>query len=666
MIRRDAPRLFLYCVLTVLTASLPASTIAEDRLNCRPGEYVFTVSSVNNLKQKTIQEVSDSSDAPIAISDESHRAILIRSLEKSAFMQGKAISSSERHGELCARVRNGIRTNKRRRAQHETHAIIRNISCSCNATVSAVAAPNDPLYPQQWGLNQANNIDIDAPEAWAQTPVMRKAYVAVIDTGVDYNHPDLAPNMWRNPGEIADNGIDDDANGYVDDVYGLNAITGAGSAMDDNGHGTHCAGVIGAAANNSLGITGINATGNIGIIGAKFLGSNGSGSYFHAIRAIDYLIALSQKYGFELVATSNSWGGAGTTYGPLGDAINRQQTAGILFIAAAGNSATNIDVSPFGPAEFGADIVVSVAAVDSSGALASFSNYGATKVDVGAPGVRIASTYPNNRYVNLDGTSMATPFVSGAVAFIWSAFPGITWSQIKTILMTTGKPLSGLSGKTVTGRMINLNDMVNSARSLPLTPPTPSPTPTNTVTPRPTATFTPSPTPTMTPTLVPGYWNVSGTVLGNGAPVANAVVRLTSITGTVTRMTDSAGRYVFNSIYTSPSITVAVEASGFSYTPQTGALGANRVFDFSASAQTFMLSGRIVNAAGTPIAGLAVSAGALGTSYSDSSGYVRFSGLYGTQYSLSATGNSNWAINLPTKQGTLWGNTERVWVASPP
>ncbi len=296
--------------------------------------------------------------------------------------------------------------------------------------VQIAATPNDPRYSSQWGLHNVGqtggltDADIDAPEAWNTTTGSRTIIVGVIDTGIDYNHPDLAANIWRNTREIAGNGIDDDGNGYRDDVRGWDFANNDADPFDDNAHGTHVAGIIGAVGNNSVGIAGV--AWNVQLMPLKFLTANGSGATSNAVSAINYAVANGAKI------LNNSWGGGGFN-SALNDAVSRARAAGVIFVAAAGNEANNNDVNPSYPANINYDNVISVAATDSSDRLASFSNFGATSVDIAAPGVGILSTTPNNTYSSFSGTSMATPFVAGAAALVWSANPTLTYSQSSAV-----------------------------------------------------------------------------------------------------------------------------------------------------------------------------------------------------------------------------------------
>ncbi len=285
--------------------------------------------------------------------------------------------------------------------------------------------------------------------------------VGVIDQGIDYTHPDLAANIWTNPGEIAGNGVDDDDNGYIDDVHGWNAISGNGNIYDPayDTHGTHVAGTIGASGANGFGVSGINW--NVSIISGKFLGPDGSGSTADAIEAIDYMTDLKVD-GVNIVALNNSWGG-GSYDALLLQAIKRAADAGILCVAAAGNGsvsgrAINTDRTPFYPACYNTltagasyDSVISVTAIDRAGAKASWANYGRTTVDLGAPGVDIYSTLPGGSYGSYNGTSMATPHVTGAIALYASAYPNATAAAIRQALLGSVTPTTSLASITATG-----------------------------------------------------------------------------------------------------------------------------------------------------------------------------------------------------------------------
>lgn len=343
--------------------------------------------------------------------------------------------------------------------------------------VTVDAVPNDPGVSGMWnysnpgGTSAKADADIDAPEAWNIAHGTSQTIVAVLDSGVDYTHPDLAANMWRNPGEIAGNGKDDDRNGFVDDVYGADFASNDGDPKDELGHGTHVAGTIGAVGNNGVGIAGV--AWSTRIMALKFMDSQGNGYTSDAVRALDYAIAHGAK------VVNASWGG-GNYNAAMESAIARARAAGVIFVASAGNNGANNDNSPYYPASYitKSDNVVTVAATDRSDNLASFSNFGAKTVTLTAPGVSINSTRPGNRYVELSGTSMAAPQVAGALAVLWDQHPTWTYQQILAQLRSSVDVLPSLTGKTQTGGRLNLAKLVGAPDSTP-TPTSPStPTPT--------------------------------------------------------------------------------------------------------------------------------------------------------------------------------------------
>ncbi len=333
-----------------------------------------------------------------------------------------------------------------------------------NFIVQISQTPNDPSFSSLYGLNNTgqtggtSDADIDAPEAWNVQTGDPNFVIAVIDTGVDYTHPDLAANMWTNPGEIAGNGMDDDGNGYIDDIHGWDFANDDNDPMDDHYHGTHCAGTIAGVGNNGIGVSGV--VWRAKIMALKFLSSSGSGYISDAISCLNYATQMGAKI------SSNSWGGGGFSQA-MYDAMVVNRNAGALFIAAAGNSAADADVSPMYPAAYDVANVISVAATDANDQLASFSNYGATTVDLGAPGVNIYSTKPGNQYGSLSGTSMACPHVSGAAALMWSQLPNSTYTQIRDRILSTVDPASALSGKTVTGGRLNIYNFMDNDSTAP-------------------------------------------------------------------------------------------------------------------------------------------------------------------------------------------------------
>lgn len=328
------------------------------------------------------------------------------------------------------------------------------------------ATPSDTYFTNGslWGMygagtTPANQYGSNAAAAWAAGNTgSASVYIGVIDEGIQFDHPDLNGQVWTNPYDAAD-GRDNDGNGYIDDVHGYDFANndatiydgGKRGSLDD--HGTHVAGTIGAKANNGLGVVGVNW--NVTLISGKFLGRSG-GSTAGAIKAVDYFTDLKTRHKLNIVATSNSWGGGGYSQA-LYDAVSRANTAGILFVAAAGNSGTNNDTTASYPSNYDLPNVIAVAAIDKAGNLASFSQYGATTVDIGAPGVGIFSTTAFNTYESYNGTSMATPHVSGAAALYASTHPGASAATIKNAILSSAVPTTSLSGKTVTGGRLDAN-----------------------------------------------------------------------------------------------------------------------------------------------------------------------------------------------------------------
>ncbi|HVE46940.1 MAG TPA: S8 family peptidase [Acidimicrobiales bacterium] len=338
------------------------------------------------------------------------------------------------------------------------------------------ATSTDTYYTNSslWGMygdatSPANQYGSQAGEAWAKGSTgSAGVYVGVIDEGIQYNHPDLAGQVG-NPGETAD-GVDNDGNGFVDDIHGWdfdgnnNTVYDGGTKGNLDDHGTHVSGTIGAKANNGAGVVGVNW--NVKMISGKFLGRRG-GTLANAVKAVDYFTDLKTRHGLNLVATNNSWGGGGYSTALL-DAITRGAKQNILFIAAAGNGGSDgvgddNDVTASYPSNYdtttgaGYDAVVAVAAITSSGARASFSNYGSTKVDLGAPGSGVWSTTAYNGYSSYNGTSMATPHVTGGAALYASTHAGAPASQIKSAILSSATPTASLSGKTVTGGRLNVS-----------------------------------------------------------------------------------------------------------------------------------------------------------------------------------------------------------------
>jgi subtilisin family serine protease len=356
-----------------------------------------------------------------------------------------------------------------------------------NWILTPQAVSNDPLYLDGWlwGMygddpssiigptGTTNPYGTQAEKAWAAGFIGSKdIYVGVIDAGIQYDHQDLESNIWTNPGEIPGNGIDDDGDGYVDDVHGWNAANNTGFISSD-AHATHVAGTIGAVGGNGIGVVGVNW--NVTMISGQIFGTNG-GTSLEAVKAVDYMTTLKTRKGLNIVALNNSWYSS-FSQAQL-DAFGRAARAGILSVIAAANNTNNIDISPSYPATFdttaaaGYDAIISVAAITRDGQLATYSNYGRTNVDLGAPGgqylsaehipeLEIISTVPPNDYGPMRGTSMAAPHVTGAVALYASVHPGSTPEQTRYDLLSAGiRPIAALQGITVTGGTLDIGTLM--------------------------------------------------------------------------------------------------------------------------------------------------------------------------------------------------------------
>jgi thermitase len=340
-----------------------------------------------------------------------------------------------------------------------------------NYVLRTMLTPNDTRFGEMWGLHNIGqsggtpDADIDAPEAWNQTTGSSDVIVAVIDSGVDYNHPDLSANMFRNTADCNNNGIDDDSNGYVDDCFGIDTRNNDSNPMDDNNHGTHVAGTIGAVGNNNRGVVGINW--NVQIMACKFVNSSGSGTTEDAIDCLEYVKIMKDR-GHNIIATNNSWGG-GDFSQALIDAIDAQRQSDILFITAAGNGdffgfPLNNDQTPFYPCNHYLPNVICVAATTRTDSRSSFSNYGRRTVHIGAPGSDILSTIRNNRYGISSGTSMATPHVTGVAALLKAADPNLDWRALKNLILAGGDNVGSLVN-TITQKRLNANGALSCSNS---------------------------------------------------------------------------------------------------------------------------------------------------------------------------------------------------------
>lgn len=353
-----------------------------------------------------------------------------------------------------------------------------------NIRISIAAVPNDPSFAGLWGMNNTKagilsvpDVDINAPEAWDIFQGSAETVVAVVDTGIDPTTPDLKQNMWINSGEIAGNNIDDDQNGYVDDIYGCDFVSFKADSGKSCGpkpfrghhHGTHVAGTIGARGDNGAGVAGVNW--RVSLMSLAFLDEKGEGTLDDALEAVEYAVMMKKQYrqgkgGANIRVVNASFGHDGAAEQSEIDAIKALGEVDILFVAAAGNGgpdglADNNDVKPSYPASYDLDNIISVAAVDQRGKLAYFSNYGAQSVDIAAPGVSIQSTVFNGAYESQSGTSMAAPHVAGVAALVFGHRPKLSAWEVKEILMASAKDgaslstLQGLRGKVQSGGLID-------------------------------------------------------------------------------------------------------------------------------------------------------------------------------------------------------------------
>jgi subtilisin family serine protease len=327
-----------------------------------------------------------------------------------------------------------------------------------NFALEKTAVPNDPSFSSQWALNNTGasggvaDADIDAPEAWNLATGSSGVVVGVIDSGVMYNHPDLASNMWVNPGEIPGDGLDNDANGYIDDIYGYDFANNDSDPMDDDGHGTAVSGIIAAATNNNVGVAGINWGGKI--MALKYARSGFVASTADVIEAVNYATMMRRDYGVNIRATNNSYGIFGYSQA-LADAIQAGGDSGILFVSSAGNSNTNNDFGPQYPANYPLNAILSVAATTRQDLKASFSSFGPTTVQLGAPGLDVLTTRLGGGYSGFSGTSAASPVVAGVAALLWDYAPYATLPEIRQAILDGTDPIPALAGITVTGGRVN-------------------------------------------------------------------------------------------------------------------------------------------------------------------------------------------------------------------
>jgi hypothetical protein len=342
-----------------------------------------------------------------------------------------------------------------------------------NFIVHVITVPNDPSFGSLWGLQNTGQTvqgiagmpgaDISAVSAWSISTGSKANVVGVVDTGIDYNHPDLTANVWSAPNSFTVN-IGGMAITCPAGSHGFNAITNTCDPFDDNQHGTHVSGTIGATGNNSLGVVGVNWIASI--MGSKFLDSSGFGAISNAINAIEFTIQAKSIFGTaaNVRVLSNSWGCVNCFSQALLDEINRASTNDILFVAAAGNNSSNNDTTPFYPASYTAPNIISVAATDNTDAKAQFSNFGSSSVHLGAPGVNVLSTLPGGSYGFLSGTSMATPHVSGAAALVLSKC-SLNTGSLKANILNNVDLIPAMAGVTITGGRLDVNKAISACSS---------------------------------------------------------------------------------------------------------------------------------------------------------------------------------------------------------
>jgi subtilisin family serine protease len=432
----------VFVAAAVPLALVPVAASAQDRVPAIAGEYVAGELLVGFAPGASSQD-EDSAARSVGASNSTSLTSSVRKLRLAK-------------GNEAAGIATLLKQSKVRYAEP-------------NYIVHTSATPNDPRFSQLWGLRNTGQLvngtagtpgaDISATSAWDISKGSASVVVGDVDTGIDYNHPDLAANVWSNPGGVG---------GCAAGTHGYNAINKTCNPMDDNNHGSHTAGTIGAVGNNGVGVVGVNWT--TSLMGLKFLDASGSGSTADAITAIDFAVQAKINKTANVRALNNSWGGGAFSQALL-DEINKAGTNDILFVAAAGNSSTNHGTTPTHyPCDYNAANMICVAASDPFDNLAYFSDWGTTTVHLAAPGTDILSTIPGAQYAYFNGTSMATPHVTGAVALILAACPTWTNADVKNAILNTNnvdKP-AGLAGLTRTGGRLNVNKAIRTCA-----PPTP-------------------------------------------------------------------------------------------------------------------------------------------------------------------------------------------------
>ena len=422
---RAGLRLLVFGVVTVLIAGFAAPAAAinfrKDRLAQPRGQQP----PVTRLLVQFRRGTSDASREDIVRNAGGRRALRLRLV--------RALAVGPREGTSLEDLRARLRSSDRVQRVEDDGPI----AISKNA--------NDPGVSEQYAIKQKDDHDIDAPGAWSERTSCAK--VAVLDTGVQTDHPDLKGNLWENTKDPS-NGRDDDGNGVIDDRFGGDLVDGKGSGDDQQGHGTHVAGIIGARGNNDRGIAGL--CWSVKIVAVRVLDADGRGTWSQEIAGIDYAIAAGAK-----VINASFGGPTGSEL--VREAIQRAKSKGVLLVAAAGNDGVNDDATPAFPAAYPDSNILSVAATNSKDKLASFSNYGAKTVDLAAPGDRIASTFWHSDYAYMSGTSMAAPYVAAAAAMLRKQHSSWSLGDISSRLRKKGNALKSLKGKTASGKRLNVN-----------------------------------------------------------------------------------------------------------------------------------------------------------------------------------------------------------------
>lgn len=660
--------------LAIGLSMLPAVSMSEEE-KCVEGQYVLEAGATQPVRNKAVEMFEMAARQDVQVTNSSHGTVLVdrnRNNRRGRPVQEMRIVSATEGNRKCNDLRRMRRDALRRGVAVEGGILMtRHVDCTCNYLLEPTLVPNDPMLSSLWGLYRTDGgVNINSAQAWEHTTGSKDTIVAVVDTGVDYNHPDLKDNIWTNPREIPGDGIDNDNNGFIDDVHGINASTqlGApkGDPFDTAGHGTHVAGTIGAMGNNQVGVVGVNW--KIQIMAVKFLEAGG-GTIADAITAVNY-VADMKRAGVNIVAANNSWGGGGYSVS-LENAIKACRDAGVLFVAAAGNAAINIDQTNFYPASYKIENVIPVAAVANSGNLASFSCYGPDSVLIAAPGVDVWSTYPGNQYARMSGTSMATPHVTGALGLIASLSPNLGMAAYRSMLLDSARTLTTLDGKVQSSRFLDLSKLIDNGSDPGYRVPTPGPTSTPQSTPQ--STPTPSPVPTSTATYTPtpqptpqvGPYNFSMAVIGPlNKPLPGAVVRFEGGGVVKTTTTNSMGYAWFADVLSTPSTyTISVKANGVTFVSYSGYTYYKYLtIYFYGKADILDLSVRVITPDKVPLPGALISIDTLGQCVTDAQGICTFTALPFTPYSITATAE-DYVIDTSRASGIMYGDTERLLVA---